>query len=94
MPRDFKNFSQNSKNTKNLSSEEQKKVNEYKNIYDKYKNMDNDELMSSLFKEANRLKSEGKLDNNSLNSLKSTLSPFLNQEQQQMLNNLVNMIKE
>jgi len=54
--------------------------------------MDNNELMSNLFSEATRLKSEGKLDSQSLNNLKSTLAPFLNNDQQAMLNNLVNAI--
>lgn len=90
MARDFKSFSQNNK----INSKDQEKVNEYKNIYDKYKDMDNNELMSSLFAEANKLKSQGKLDDNTLNNLTSTLSPFLNQEQQQMLHNLVGMLKK
>ena len=42
----------------------------------------------------NQLKSEGKLDTNSLNSLKSTLSPFLNSEQNEMLKSLIEAINE
>ena len=56
--------------------------------------MDNNELMSNLFKEATKLKQQGKLDNSTLTNLKSTLSPFLNSEQQEMLNSLVNAINE
>ena len=41
-----------------------------------------------------KLKKQGKLDASSLNNLKSTLSPFLNFEQQEMLNNLINAINE
>ena len=56
--------------------------------------MNSSELMSNLFSEASKLKSEGKLDTNSLNSLKSTLSPFLNSEQNEMLKSLIEAINE
>ena len=56
--------------------------------------MSSSELMSNLFSEANKLKKEGKLDNNTLNSLSSTLSPFLNSDQQDMLSNLIKAINE
>ncbi len=91
MPRDFRSFAKENEKVLNNNKE---KANDYQDILDKYKDMDNNELMSNLFNEASKLKSEGKLDSNSLNSLKSTLSPFLNSEQQQMLNSLVNAINE
>ena len=50
--------------------------------------------MQNLFTEANKLKSEGKLTNESLENLKSTLSPFLNSEQKVMLENLIEAINE
>lgn len=89
MPRDFKSFV---KDQEKVLNENQSKANDYQDILNKYKNMDNNELMSNLFSEATRLKSEGKLDSESLNNLKSTLAPFLNNDQQNMLNNLVNAI--
>ena len=89
MPRDFKSFV---KDQEKVLNENQAKANDYQDILNKYKNMDNNELMSNLFSEATRLKSEGKLDSESLNNLKSTLAPFLNNDQQNMLNNLVNAI--
>ena len=91
MPRDFKSFA---KENEKVANENQEKANEYKDILNKYKNMDNNELMSNLFKEATKLKQQGKLDNSTLSNLKSTLSPFLNSEQQEMLNSLVNAINE
>ena len=98
MPRDFKNFSKDHKKVveenKNIIQENQDKASEYQNILDKYKNMDNNELMSNLFSEASKLKREGKLDSNQLNNLKSTISPFLNSEQQEMLNSLIKTINE
>jgi len=89
MPRDFKSFA---KEHEKIINENKEKANDYQDILNKYKNMDSNELMSNLFNEASRLKSEGKLDSNSLNNLKSTLTPFLNNDQQNMLNNLINAI--
>ena len=95
MPRDFKSFAkENQNNNSQFASKDQEKVNEYENIINKYKNMDQSDLMANLFSEASKLKQEGKLDSNTLQNLKSTLSPFLNPEQQEMLNKLVNAINE
>ena len=91
MPRDFKNFSKEQEKMFNTKSEDTSK---YEAILNKYKNMDNSELMSNLFSEATKLKQEGKLDNSTLQNLKSTLLPFLNSEQQEMLNTLINKINE
>ena len=91
MPRDFKNFSQNQQKTINQNQE---KVNQYEDIINKYKNMSNNELMQNLFNEATKLKQQGKLDSASLNSLKTTIAPFLNNDQQEMLNNLISAINE
>ncbi len=94
MPRDFKSFSKETNNSQRFSKEDQTKVNEYETIINKYKNMNQNDLMCNLFSEAMKLKKEGKLDESSLNNLKATLTPFLNHEQQDMLNNLVNAINE
>ena len=91
MPRDFKSFA---KENEKVMNDNQEKVDEYQDILNKYKNMNSNELMSNLFKEATKLKQQGKLDSESLSNLKSTLSPFLNTEQQTMLNNLINAINE
>ena len=89
MPRDFKNFV---KDQEKILEENKDKANNYQDILNKYKNMDNNELMSNLFSEASKLKSEGKLNAENLNNLKSTLAPFLNNDQKNMLNNLINAI--
>ncbi|MBQ3502723.1 MAG: hypothetical protein IJA72_03560, partial [Clostridia bacterium] len=59
----------------------------------KYKNLSQQELYKELFNQADQLKSEGKLDQNMLNTLSNTLSPMLNDEQRELLNNLINRIK-
>ena len=95
MPRDFRSFAkENQKDTEKILNENQDKVNDYQDILNKYKDMNQNDLMSNLFKEASKLKQEGKLDTETLNNLKSTLAPFLNSEQKEMLNNLVSAINE
>ena len=91
MPRDFKQFINENKNKVESNPE---KTNEYEKILNKYKDMDQNSLMHNLLSEASKLKKEGKLDHESINSIRSTLSPFLNEEQQKMLNELVNAIDE
>ena len=91
MPRDFRSFVDENKKVMNDNPD---KVNDYQNIINKYKNMDSGELMQNLFMEANKLKQQGKLDSEQLNSLSSTLAPFLNGEQKDMLNNLIKAIDE
>ena len=89
MPRDFKSFAEQNKN---IVNENLDKANNYQELINKYKNMDNNQLMQNLFNEASKLKQEGKLDANTLNNLKSTIAPFLNSEQQSMLNSLIEAI--
>lgn len=91
MPRDFRSFAKENANIKN---EDKQKTAQYEEILNKYKNMNSNDLMSNLITEALKLKREGKLDNASLQGLKSTLSPFLNNEQQEMLNSIIKTINE
>lgn len=93
MPRDFKSYINENKTNEKIISENKEQATQYEQIINKYKDMSQSDLMSNLFSEASKLKNEGKLDNNTLNNLKSTLSPFLNDEQNTMLNNLISAIK-
>lgn len=68
-------------------------VNNLQETLSKYQNLSQEELMSELFKEANKLKQNGTLNENNLNILQSTLSPMLNKEQNQQLKNILNKIK-
>ena len=93
----YKNQQKQEKN--NLNQEEIKeKVGEdtfkkYSDTINQYKDLSHEQLMQKLFSEATKLKQNGSLNENSLNALKSTLSPMLNDEQRKMLENLINMIK-
>ena len=91
MPRDFRTYANDHKND---NIKDQEKTKEYEDILNKYKNMDQQDLMASLFTEASKLKQQGKLDTSSLNSLKGMLSPYLNSEQKNMLNSLISALNE
>lgn len=91
MPRDFKNFAREHQHVLN---DDKEKTEEYQEILNKYKDMSNDDLMSNLLNEAGKLKSEGKLDSKAISDLQNTLSPFLNEQQKDMLKSIVNAINE
>ncbi len=91
MPRDFKQFLNENENVIEENKETAEDLNK---ILNKYKDMDQNTLLSHLFQEASKLKREGKLDSATLNNISSNLAPFLNNEQKQMLNELVNAINE
>lgn len=98
MPRDFKSFANENKNTtkseQDFLNQHKEEANKYQDILNKYKDMSQSDLMSNLFSEASKLKQQGKLDSNTLTNLQSTISPFLNSEQQEMLKNLIKAIDE
>ena len=91
MPRDFKSFAEANKK---VVEENADKASEYQDLISKYKDMDQNSLMQNLFEEASKLKREGKLNAEYLNNLKTTISPFLNNEQKQMLNSLLEAINK
>ena len=91
MSKDFKSYC---KENKKILDENKEKADAYQKILDRYKDMDSNELMRNLFSEANKLKQEGKLDQTQLASMKSAISPFLNDEQRQMLDNIIRAINE
>lgn len=90
--KDFKNKT-SGKNYKNLIKENPDTVESLQENLKKYQNLNQQELYAELLKEASRLKQNGSLNENSLNMLKSTLSPMLNSEQNNILNSIINNIK-
>lgn len=91
MPKDFRSFAESNKH---VVEENREKAEEFQEIIDRFKDMDGSELMQNLFREATKLKREGKLDASTLNNLRSTIAPFLNVQQQEMLNSLIDAINE
>lgn len=84
---------QTNDNVQTLLKDNEEKVESLQENIKKYQNFSQSELMEELFKEAGKLKQIGKLNDNSLNALKSTLSPMLNDQQNAMLDNLLKQIK-
>ena len=80
---------QNSQNSPHLKQD----FSEYQDTINKYKDLSQQDLYKELFSQASDLKSQGKLDQNMLNTLSSTLGPMLNDEQRELLNNLIDRIK-
>ncbi len=91
MPRDFKQFVRENEKTIEQNKD---KAQDYEQILNKYKDMDQNGLMSALLSEASKLKREGKLNKETISSIKTTLAPFLDDKQRQMLNELVKAIDE
>lgn len=87
---------QNNADTKNfekLVNDNPEKIENIQENLKKYQNMSQNDLMSELVKEATRMKQNGSLNENSLNVLKNTLMPMLNDQQKKMFNNILNQIK-
>lgn len=60
----------------------------------KYQSMSQSDLMSELLKEASKMKASGQLNGASLEKLKSTLLPMLNDEQKVMLDSILGEIEK
>ena len=92
-------FNQNSTNANsntaqgNHSPHKSQDFSEYQDTINKYKDLSQNELYSKLLEQATDLKAQGKLDENTLNTISNTLSPMLNDEQKQLLNNIIERIK-
>jgi hypothetical protein len=84
------NQSTSNKNYQNTSNQD---FSEYQDTINKYKDLSQQDLYKELFSQASDLKAQGKLDQNMLNTLSSTLGPMLNDEQRNLLNNLIDRIK-
>lgn len=85
----LKDFLNQKKFDKNVDAE---KSNIEENLK-KYQSMNRSDLMSELLKEASKMKASGKLDNESLKKLKTTLLPMLSDEQKALLDNILDEIE-
>ncbi len=81
--------------SKEKLEKENKKISEddIKEAYDKYKNLSEDELLSTLFKEVDKQKQNGTFDLENLKSLVSSMSPMLTDEQLNNINNLLERLR-
>jgi catalase len=64
-----------------------------KKAYDKYSNMEEQDLMSELIKTTQAQKEAGTLDEEQIKSTYNMIYPMLNDEQKKKLNELIKVIK-
>ena len=85
-------FNQNT-NDNTYQNNSKQDFSQYQDTINKYKDLSQQDLYKELFTQASDLKSQGKLDQNMLNTLSNTLGPMLNDEQRELLNSLIDRIK-
>ena len=84
----FKDYC-NTNNSKNENFESKK----VEDVYEKYKDKNEDELLSELYKNINIQKQNGTFNYESLVSAVNKISPFLNNEQKLKIKDLLEKIK-
>ena len=85
--------SNTSTNFENSSPNSSPDFSDYQETINKYKDLSQEDLYSELLNQASNLKSQGKLDEQTLQQISSTLSPMLNDEQKDLLNNIIERLK-
>ena len=63
-------------------------------LIDKYSTYSYEELMNEFLKESDRKKKIGELSDSQLDTIKSTLKPYLSEEKQNKLDDLFNVVKK
>lgn len=75
-----------------IKNENPKQVQNLEDLMEKYKGLSKQELMQEFLKESKKQKQSGELDKNKIENIKKTLTPFLDNNQQQNLQNLMDLI--
>ncbi len=91
---DFENFCNNEE--LKIKAEELKKNSniDYDGLVNKYKNKSKNELFTELLSVAKEQKAKGNLSKEQLHNIYATLSPMLNEKEQENLKNLLSIIGE
>lgn len=91
---DFENFCNNEE--LKIKAEELKKNSniDYDGLVNKYKNKSKNELFTELLSVAKEQKAKGNLSKEHLHNIYATLSPMLNEKEQENLKNLLSIIGE
>lgn len=90
---DYKELPQENYEKSNSSSTRVSEKN-YEELIHKYSALSNEELMKEFLNLTAREKGEGKLKEGELESIKNTLSPYLDDTQKNSLDNLLNMVRD
>ena len=88
----FKEFCKNQEKINNYETSKNKQETA-EQIFNKYKNKNQEDLMNELFKNVDKQKQNGNFDYKSLVCMAEKMSPFLSPEQKQNLEILLNKIK-
>ena len=84
---------QNNINTSKEQKDNSKIEEDVNNLYEKYKNLNQNELMEELLKQTTMKKQNGSLTNEGLENIKNSLAPFLNEVQNKNLNGIIERLK-
>ena len=68
--------------------------NDYKDMIDKYSKLSSSELMQEFIKLTVKEKSAGRLNDAELNGITETIKPYLNGEQIDKLDTVINMVRD
>jgi hypothetical protein len=63
-------------------------------LYNKYKDMPQEQLVEEFVKSAKAQRTSGALDDNKINQIYSTLCPYLNNQQKEFFDTLIHKIDE
>lgn len=77
-----------------IKKENPEKVESIEDELKKYENLSSEELMAEFIKESRKQRNSGELTDEKINNIKQTLKPFLNDAQQQKLNDLLGVIND
>ena len=77
-----------------IKKENPQMVSNIENLMDKYSTLSNEELFNEFIKETKKWKENGTINSEYLANIKNTLSPYLNNEQKNNLNNLMDIVND
>ena len=89
---DYINNNNDTANTEKTKSSKELKQDDLEKLIDKYSKYDSNSLMSEFLKLTLEKKRRGELKKDELQSIKQTIYPYLDNEQKQNLDNLINMV--
>ena len=92
---DFIKNEKHSDNINNTKTNDEKQVNkdDLEDMINSYSKLGQDELLNEFMKLTLEKKKKGVLDEKELNNIKSTIEPFLNEEQKSILDKILNMVR-
>ena len=85
-------FSDYIKNENNNSNSNNIGSDNIESFYNKYKDLSDNELLNEFVKQSHNLKQKGGLSDDKISNIKSTIFPYLNEEQKLKFEQLMKMV--